>query len=83
MSSVYTKLISTDCSITRVDRHVSGEVVVGVEDLPTLGTRVGLLLAGVEARQAGETVICPGSSQLAGLWEGKCWEPEVLCGGQG
>ena len=38
--------------LTGVYGHVSGEVVVSVEDLPTLGTRVGLLLVGGETGEA-------------------------------
>ena len=38
--------------LTGVYGHVSGEVVVGVEDLPTLWTGISLLLAGGQACQA-------------------------------
>ena len=37
--------------------HVSGEVVVSVEDLPTLWAGISLLLAGGEAGEAGEGLL--------------------------
>ena len=54
-------------------RHVSGQVVVSVEDLPALRAGVGLLFGG-------ETLLCRHSSHLPGLGEGKGREPEVRRG---
>ena len=68
--------------LTGVYGHVSGEVVVGVEDLPTLGAGIALRLAGGqtgEAGEAGEVILCL-PHHFALLREGKCWEPEVLLG---
>ena len=68
--------------LTGVYGHVSGEVVVGVEDLPTLLAGISLLLAGGETGETGQTLLrLP--QYLGRLWEGKCWEPEVLWRGEG
>ena len=59
--------------------HVSGEVVVSVEDLPALGAGIALLLAGAEASEAaeaGETLL-GFTQQFARLGKGKCREPEA------
>ena len=61
-----------DLRLTCVYRHVPGQVVVGVEDLPTLRAGIGLLLVG-------QALLAP-RPHLAGLCEGEGGEPEVLVG---
>ena len=61
---------------------MSGEVVVGVKDLPTLWAGIALLLAGGqtgEAAEAGEVLLSLPQYLGLLLWEGKCWEPEPNC----
>ena len=43
--------------LTSVYGHVSGEVVVGVEDLPTLEAGISLLLVGGETGETGEALL--------------------------